>query len=454
MTKCSIVLLDKDDRSFPAGEPGCYWPACWVRIGSRPARGKDRRVARALAMPEREQVDILFVCKTLPHERVIGGPVIIYNRVRILSQHHNVSLLCFVPPEEEVYTETISRFCRDFQGVPMPSYDNPLRKAWDWFFSPVPVYFLNNRSPQMYDRLREMVERNHYDVVISEYSMVAQYLYRNPDLAGIKRVLSVHECYYLARRKAWKVQGFSRAGLAALFNLKGLKKFEFDMYADADKVLVLTPEGKSELQGVRPDLDISVVPHGVDVDHFRDSGESVREKAVMFLGNYPHDPNRDAVIYFHESIWPRVKKEVPEALFFIVGKDPTPDLLELAGSDPSVIVTGTVDDVRPFFERAKVFVNPVRIGGGFRGKILEAMSMGLPIVTTSLGAEGVNAENGQDMIVADEPADFAAATVRLLRDDALCASLGGRAREMALESFSWEKGAAELEQVLTEVVDS
>lgn len=399
-------------------------------------------------------MDILFVCKTLPHEKVIGGPVIIYNRVRILSQRHNVSLLCFVSPEESGHTGTVSRFCRDFEAVPMPSYDRPLRKAWDWLFSPVPVYFLNNCSAEMYGRLREMVGRYRYDVVISEYSMVAQYLFRNPDLAGIKRVMSVHECYYLARRKAWKVQGFSRAGLSALFNLKGLRKYEFDMYADADKVLVLTPEGRRELLEVRPDLDIAVVPHGVDVDYFCVSGECSREPAVMFLGNYPHDPNRDAVIFFHENVWPLVKEEVPEALFYAVGKDPTPDLLELARSDPSVIVTGTVEDVRPYFERVKVFVNPVRIGGGFRGKILEAMSMGLPIVTTSLGAEGVDAEDGRDMFVADDPADFAAATVRLLRDDGLCDSLGERARDMALKGFSWEKGVEQLERVLLELLSN
>jgi glycosyltransferase involved in cell wall biosynthesis len=396
---------------------------------------------------------ILFVCKTLPHARIIGGPVIIFNRVRILSQRHEVSLLCFVSPEEREYTETVARFCRDFQGVPMPSYNGRLRKARDWLFSPVPVYFLNNYSEEMYERLREMVGRYRYDVVISEYSMVAQYLYRNPDLAGIKRVMSVHECYYLARRKAWKVQGFSREGLSALFNLKGLRKFEFDMYADADRVLVLTPEGRQELLDIRSDLDISVVPHGVDVGFFRASGACAREQAVMFLGNYPHDPNRDAVLFFHDNIWPRIKKEVPEALFYVVGKDPTRDLQELARSDPSVVVTGTVDDVRPYFDRVKVFVNPVRIGGGFRGKVLEAMSMGLPIVTTSLGAEGVNAEDGRDMIVADDPADFAAPTVRLLRDDNLCESLGARARDMALDNFSWEKGVSDLEQVLLDVVN-
>ena len=365
-------------------------------------------------------MDILFICKTLPHEKVIGGPIIIYNRVRLLSRRHNVSLLSFVSPEEWDHVGTVARFCRDFRGVPMPVYDNPLRKARDFLFSPIPIYFLNNYSPEMYEALRDMASNARYDVVVSEYSMVAQYLYRNPDLEGIKRVMSVHECYYLARRKAWRVQRFSREGLSALVNLKGLKRFEFDMYADADRVLVLTPEGKRELLDIRPDLKISVVSHGVDVEHFCVSGECVKEPAVMFLGNYPHDPNRDAVVWFHAEVWPRVREKVPEAVFYVVGKDPTPDLLAIARRDPSVMVTGTVEDVRPYFERSKVFVNPVRIGGGFRGKILEAMAMGLPIVTTSLGAEGVEAESGREMIIADEPAEFADAVVGLLRDDEMC----------------------------------
>jgi len=297
-----------------------------------------------------------------------------------------------------------------------------------------------------------MVRKNPYDVVVSEYSMVAQYLYRNPDLEGMKRVMSVHECYYLARRKAFKVQGLSREGLSALFNLKGLKKFEFGMYADADRVLTLTPEGRDELLAIRPDLKISVVPHGVDVDYFRPSGKEAKEEAVMFLGNYPHDPNRDAVIYFRDRIWPLIKERVPEARFYVVGKDPTPELEELGRKDPSIVVTGTVEDVRPFFEKSKLFVNPVRIGGGFRGKVLEAMAMGMPIVSTSLGAEGVSAVSGEDMLIADDPRDFAAAVVRLMENDSMCERLGERARSLAVERFSWEKGVEELEGVLDEVV--
>jgi len=397
-------------------------------------------------------MDILFICKTLPHERVIGGPILVYNRIRLLSRRHRVSLLCFVSEEEWGYTDTVSRFCLDFQGVPMPGPRPWHRRVRDFFFSPVPIYFLNAYSPQMYARLREMVGRHPYQVVISEYSMVAQYLYRNPDLRGVKRVMSVHECYYLARLKAWRVQRFSREGLSALLNLKGLRRFEFDMYADADLVLTLTPEGKRELLEIRPDLRIEVVPHGVDVEAFCLPGECERETAVMFLGNYPHDPNRDAVLYFHREIWPLVREEVPGARFYVVGKDPTPDILQLARDDPSVTVTGTVEDVRPYFRRCKVFVNPVRIGGGFRGKLLEAMAMGMPIVTTSLGAEGVEARDGVDMVIADSPREFASAVVRLLEDEGTCRRLGEEARRTAEECFSWEKGVERLERILLELV--
>jgi len=172
----------------------------------------------------------------------------------------------------------------------------------------------------------------------------------------------------------------------------------------------------------------------------------------MFLGNYPHDPNRDAVIWFYEEMWPLIKREVPEVRFYVVGKDPTPDLRELARRDPAVVVTGTVDDVRPYFERSKVFVCPVRIGGGFRGKILEAMSMGLPIVSTSLGAEGVPAESGGQMFIEDDPEAFAHRVVELLRNEGLCRRLGDEARRMAVDCFSWEKGVELLEQVLEEVL--
>ena len=395
---------------------------------------------------------ILFIAKEFPHSRVIGGPIIIYNRVKYLSEKHEVSLLAFAgnPTREQV--SSVAGYCVDLQLVPFPPDRGCLKKAKDLIRGPVPPYFMLSYSKEMYEQLREMVHALQYDVVISEYSMVAQYLYRNPDLEGIKRVMSEHECYWLARRKAFKVNGLNRAGLLAFYHLIGLKRFEFDMYADADKVLTLTPEGKGELLAIRPGLDISVVPHGVDIDAFRPEEKEGGAPTVMFLGNYPHDPNREAAVFFGTRVWPAIKIEIPDARFLAVGRGPTADMRRMAELDRSIRITGEVEDVRPYFHDSDVFVCPVRMGGGFRGKVLEAMASGVPVVSTALGAEGLPARQGENMLLAESPEELAGATIRLLQDRDLARRIAFNARELVVERYSWQKGVEILEQVLEEVV--
>ncbi|MDD5748065.1 MAG: glycosyltransferase [Actinomycetota bacterium] len=393
-------------------------------------------------------MNILFVVKEFPHSRVIGGPIIIFNRIKYLSSRHTVSCIAFTPHEltpEQI--ESLSVYCKDLRLVPTVKRSLP-KRLYDYFFGPVPPYFMQARSEKMFEGIREMVRSIKYDVVISEYSMVAQYLFKNPDLAGIKRVMSVHECYYLARRRAWEVKGFSREGLSSLANLKGLKDFEMEMYADADKILVLTSEGKEELLSLKPDLDISVVPHGVDVEKFRPAAKEQGSPTVMFLGNFMHEPNSDAVIYFYEHIWPQVKRKVKDARFLVVGRGPTEEMLAIAQKDSSIVITGEVADVRPFFPKSDVFVCPVRMGGGFRGKVLEAMASGIPVVSTKLGAEGLPASNFENIILSDEPEDFAKSVVLLMQDESLSRKIADSARRLVVDNFSWQKGVEILEEVL------
>ncbi|MHB8894185.1 MAG: glycosyltransferase family 4 protein [Candidatus Geothermincolia bacterium] len=399
-------------------------------------------------------MNILFIVKEFPHSQVIGGPIIIYNRIKYLSRDHTVSCVAFAPHEPTGgQIDSLSMYCKELRLVPCPGPRSALERARDWVAGPVPPYFMLNYSKQMYAEMGEVARSFPYDVVISEYSMVAQYLYNNADLDGMKRVMSVHECYYLARKKVLAVQGFSRAGRQALMQLKGLKKYEFDMYADADKVLTLTPEGRDELLAVRPGLDISVVPHGVDVDGFRPTSDRPpHPPTVTFLGNFPHDPNRDAMVFFAEEAWPAVKKAVPGARFLVVGRGPTPDMLELARRDPSIEITGEVDSVMPYMLQSDVFVCPVRMGGGFRGKVLEAMAAGVPVVSTRLGAEGLPARNGENILLTDDAPGLARETVRLLEDEGLRDEVAGSARQLMVDNFSWQKGVEILEGVLEEVV--
>ncbi len=394
---------------------------------------------------------ILITCKEFPHSKVIGGPIIIYNRIKHLSKKHLVSLAAFCHPEEKKYIPSVEPYCHDLKLVPFPPKRSLSRVTYDFILSPVPYYFLRVHGSQTMARtIAEMVKKDRYDFVIAEYSVMGQFLHNNSDLPPVRRIISVHECYYLARLKNFHHHRLGIKKLKEAINLKGLKKYEFDMYRNVDKVLTLTHQGKDELVDISPDLDISVVPHGIDVEVFALSPQPEDDKSIVFIGNYLHYPNVDAVLYFHEKIWSRLKNSLPGAKFYIVGQAPPPEITRLS-EDTSIIVTGTVDDVIPYLRKGKVFICPVRLGGGFRGKILEAMALGRPVVSTSLGAEGIPALNGENIILADEPGNFVQGILDLISNTSLYQKIQTNARRLMEDKYAWEKGVAVLENILEEM---
>jgi glycosyltransferase involved in cell wall biosynthesis len=395
---------------------------------------------------------ILITCKEFPHSQVIGGPIIIYNRLKYLSQNHLVSLAAFYRPEEKKYVSSVEPFCHDLRLIPFPPKRSFFKLIWDFFTSPIPHYFLRvHGSKDMAHAIAEMVQKDRYDFVIAEYSVMGQFLYNNDELPPVRKIISVHECYYLSRLKSFHHHKIGLHKLREAIYLKGLKKYEFDMYRKADKVLTLTLQGKNELLEIASDLDISVVPHGVDVKAFSFCPQAEEDSSIVFIGNYPHYPNVDAVLYFHEKVWGQLKTSIPDMKFYVVGHAPPPEITRLS-EDTSIIITGTVDDVVPYLRKAKVFICPVRLGGGFRGKILEAMAVGRPVVSTSLGAEGIPASNGENIILADNPDDFARGILDLMRNQSLYQKVQRNARRLMEEKYAWDKGTALLESVLEKMM--
>ncbi len=396
---------------------------------------------------------ILFTCKEFPHSKVIGGPIIIYNRLKYFSKNHLVSLAAFFRPGEEKYIPSVKPFCHDLKLVPVSSKRSPLKATWDFFTSPIPHYFLRiHGSKKMAETIAEMVQKDRYDFVIGEYSVMGQFIHNNPLLPPVRRIVSVHECYYLARLKAFRHSKLGLNKLKEAINLKGLKRYEFDMYKHADKVLTLTHQDKKKLLDISPELDIAVVPHGVDVENFSFSEPEREEISIVFVGNYLHYPNVDAVLYFYQEIWPRIKSQVPKIKFYAVGQGPPPEVRSLS-KDDAIIVTGRVDGVRPYLKKGRVFICPVRLGGGFRGKILEAMAVGIPVVSTSLGAEGVPAFQRENIIVADNPEEFTQGIIDLINDDRLFEIIRKNARRLVEEKFAWQKGVKIMEGVLKKMME-
>lgn len=394
---------------------------------------------------------ILFLSTRLPHAKVFSGHAIVYQRIRRLAQRgHEVGLAVFSQPDDAAYVDELRPSVRELAIVPAPAGQPAGARLLDWLTHPVPARFAAFRSPEMVRRVGDLVERTGYDVVVAEFGIMGQYLHRNPYLPAVRKIISVHQCYTLASGKVLDLPGLSLRAAGEWLALGGLQQYEFEMYRAADRLLVLSGEIRYRLLNYAPDLKVTVIPSGVDTEYFQPADASLKEPALLFTGYYSDRPNRDAAVWFCHAVWPRLKAKYPDLAFYVVGPNPTPDMIELARRDPRLIVTGEVDDIRPYLAKAQVFVCPNRLGSGMRGKILQAMASGVPVVSTTLGAEGISIQMGANGFLADRPEIMAQYIDLLLSDAALRDAVARHARDMVVERFSWARGVDLLEGILKE----
>ena len=297
-----------------------------------------------------------------------------------------------------------------------------------------------------------------FDWVILEGIEMAQY---NPR-GRTRWLFDEHNAEYLLQQRAFtndlRRAHQPRAAIGALYSLvqwRRLRRYERAACRAADAVTAVSAADRAALLRLSPGLTVDVVPNGVDLaewDRTAAGSDGVVEvlraagPLVVFDGSMDFRPNVDAVRWFCEACWPRIRAAQPDATFAIVGRRPTQDVQALAAL-PGVRVAGEVADTRPWVAGADVYVVPMRVGGGVRLKFLQALAMGAAVVSTSLGAEGVDAQAGRDLLVADDAAGFAAATLALLADPARRARLGAAARA-AVAPYAWDRLAPLLEAAL------
>jgi glycosyltransferase involved in cell wall biosynthesis len=297
------------------------------------------------------------------------------------------------------------------------------------------------------------VRDKHVDAVIAEYSMMGQYIEGSARSfpADTMSVISVHECYTKAfSMRAQKGEEISEDTIKELFD------YEFKMYEAADRLLSLTQEDAEILTSYSAGLKgkIRVVPHGVDTDFYRPPEEKswdTSSKNLLYLGNFQHYPNVDAVKNFVDHCWEKILKHVPDARFFATGYKPPPELLQLGSKHKNVTVQegGDHQNVRRIYWSSDVFVAPIALGTGFRGKLLEAMACGLPVVATSLATFGIGPTNEEDMLVADDYAVFSDYVIALLKDVDLRKKISFNGMMLARE-FDHKHAAEKLDSVLRE----
>ncbi|MEE8402457.1 MAG: glycosyltransferase family 4 protein, partial [Candidatus Hydrothermarchaeaceae archaeon] len=223
-----------------------------------------------------------------------------------------------------------------------------------------------------------------------------------------------------------------------------MKRTEFQLARGTNITFVVTPVDKEIMLKEDPSLNVEILSN---IDEVRPPERTFSERSdMMFLGGFSHLPNVDAVKWFVEEIFPVIKREIPDAKFYVVGVDPPPEIQSLGSDD--VIVTGYVKDLVPYFEKCRVFVSPLRYGAGVKGKINRSMSHGVPVVTTSIGAEGMELVDGEDTLIADEPAEFAEKVVTIYKNEELWGKLSRNSLKNVQEYYSYETAREQLKEII------
>ena len=383
---------------------------------------------------------ILIVSPWYPWPPFDGGRIRVLETLRYLSRRHQVTLLATVTSAEEADDGGRGReICEQVETSVLSPHAWPVaRRLAKGLLSRMPVVQNFYHDARLAERVRQLTSRHDYDVVQIEFSYAASYVRAVDPSCGAKTVLSMHNVE--SRRFGREVDLGLRADrrFAAAWDRTFHGLWEEKAIRTFDGIVSVSEPERSWVLARVPQAVVELIPNGVDTDHFRpqappDPGAPPR---IVFTGAMHYPPNVDAAIWFVERIWPRLRRLVPDLCFEIVGRDPDPRVVAL-GRRPGVAVTGVVADVRPYIAGARCVVVPLRAGGGTRIKILEAMAIARPVVSTALGAEGLTITPGHNILIADDAEGFAADVLDLL-GSADRASLFGRAGRRLVETrYRW-----------------
>lgn len=384
---------------------------------------------------------ILYLTPYLPIPNLHGGGTRMFSFIEALSRAHEIHLYTFVTPAMEPFQaeamERLTALCRRVEIIPLtPSAS---RDKW-WLPEDVAQF----DHPGMRSAIAAACAEGEFDAAHVEYLVMAPYI------TGVRAkvsVLSLHEPGAVARfrkgrfarRPREKLFHWAEAGRHVIFGHQWLKHY--------DHIVTLTPLDRNLVRALHPGAQISLLPLGIDPDAIPviDAGEP--EHDLLFVGFFDHEPNADAVLHFCRAILPRIRVYRP-VTFTAVGAYPPPALRVLASQDASIRAPGRVPDVRPYLASHTLFIAPIRLGGGMRMKILEALGAGMPIVATSIAAQGIEVGDPPALRIADSDSAFARAVIELLDDPIERTRMGMAGRALVQEKYNSRRIATAYSRLL------
>jgi glycosyltransferase involved in cell wall biosynthesis len=408
---------------------------------------------------------VLWAKSELLHPVDKGGKIRTLEMLKQLKQDHHVTYACLAAETDTQEARAAAReYCHELVTF---AWSEPKRFSLGFYgdlarnlASGLPYVIQKYRSRAMYAYVAAQDAKRVFDVIVCDFLTPSANIPTNPRSAT---VLFEHNVESIL----WKRTYLNEKNLVKRAYFYGqflkMRRYEGMLCNRYHAVAAVSENDAHDIKKLFNAKDVFPVPTGVDerffapldaIDPYRRFTQMPKKAFnLVFTGSMDWMPNEDAILYFAEQILPRIAREFPSISVTVVGRNPTPKLAALAQANKRIELTGRVDDVRPYIDRATVYVVPIRVGGGTRIKIYEAMGMGRAVVSTSVGAEGLPLRDGAEIILADEPELFADQVIRLIKSDQERSAIEDNARRAVVERFGWQKATNALVEAMNFAVN-
>jgi glycosyltransferase involved in cell wall biosynthesis len=397
---------------------------------------------------------ILLLTQVLPYPPDSGPKVKTWNVLKYLAQRHEVTLASFVRGDQSDDVGQLARYCCAVYTVPMKrgALLDGLAMARS-LLSGQPWMMVRDDRAAMRQLVDRLVKEVQFDIAHADQLNMAQYAARVP---GAGKILDAHNALWLLYKRLCETMGPGLRKWLLRRDWQLLKKYEGRVCREFGAVLAVSEEdkialmeavidGKGPKSGSPP--QITVIPIAVDTDEMSPVVRRPGADHILHIGTMYWPPNIDGILWFIREVYPSIRAKCPAVTFDVVGARPPQEIVDLAKDGTGINVTGYVADPTLYLEQAGVMVVPLRAGGGMRVKILNALTQGLPIVSTSLGCEGIAVTHGQDVMIADHPHDFAEAVLQVLDRPAFAEQLGRNGRRLAEREYDFRQACLPIEAV-------
>jgi len=396
------------------------------------------------ASPSNSKPQLLIINTVIPYPPVDGGKIRLYQMMKNLSPRYDIHFVAFHQGAADLEgLSGIEDYCVRIDTVPLnPLPLNCLRRAL------IPEFCQGWICREMEDKIGEIIRTRPIDLVQIDCTLMAYYGRMMGDIPGIfveldAGILKLGESYNPACRGWRKV--------FEIYEWLRMLRYELDFLPNFRKTIALSQGDTVLLKSFLPSLDVVTVTMGTDLEQFLDPYSPVENYQILYVGSLGHYPNVDAIRWFVAEVLPGIRKKIPTAIVKIVGSG-DPSGIEDIRNQPGVVYIGPVDDVRPYLRESAVFVAPVRLGSGMKGKVLEALAMAKPMVATSVATRGIPVVSGRHLLIADDPIAFAEGVISLLKDSALKEKLAKNGQQLIKERFGWKRKADEMDRIYREIL--